>query len=138
MSLILALVLSLQDAAQEVDPLAPLPEPEVQQLIDAPPLPAATPAPQVARARNCPTREFRGNIVFDETPPRRSVVILCADSDDPADYETLLQSAKREIAFNDQFTVASRSELLAKIDAELLALAEEKDPSVEAVTPVGR
>ena len=97
MSIILALALSLQDVAQEVDPLAPLPEPEIEEIIDAAPtLPPAM--PQVVRARTCPTRSFTGEIVFDETPPRRSAVILCADSNDPADYEKMLRSAKLYLA----------------------------------------
>ena len=134
MSIILALALSLQDASQEVDPLAPLPEPEVEQLLDTPP----TPQPPAVRGGACPTRSFTGEIVFDETPPRRSAVILCAESDESGVYETMLRSAKREIAFNDLFTVESRSELMARIDEELAALAEEARPSVEEAAPVGR
>lgn len=134
MSIILALALSLQDAAQEVDPLAPLPEPEIEQLIDTPPAP---PSPAV-RGGTCPTRSFRGEIVFDETPPRRSAVILCADSDDPADYETMLRSAKREVAFNDLFTIESRSKLLARIDEELAALDDSETTLVTEDQPLGR
>lgn len=135
--LLLSLALSFQDATQEVDPLAPLPEPEIEQVIDAEVAPPE-PAPEVARARNCPTRTFRGEIVFDETPPRRSAVILCADSNDPADYVAMLESAKREVAFNDRFTVASRSELMARIDEELAALAEEASAPVEDPATSGR
>ena len=132
--IIAAMTLSVQDAAQEIDPLAPLPDIEAPLATPAPPVEP----PAIARARNCPTRSFVGEIVFDETPPRRSAVILCADSDDPDDYATMLRSAKREVAFTDRFTVASRAALMARIDAELAALADEAATSVEAPVPSGR
>ena len=137
MSLVLA-VLSLiaQDAAPAVDPLAPLPE--VEPVETPEPDIERAPSPQVARARLCPTRSFRGEIVFDEDPPRRSAVILCADSNEPADYEAMLRSAKREVAFNGLFTIESRSALMARIDEALAALAEETSPSAEEAAPVGR
>lgn len=142
MSVILvAMLLGLQEApAQEIpypdvdlenDPLAPLPD--VEEVLE--PL---SPPPEVARAAACPTRKFESEIEFVGPPARRSSVILCADSDDPADYESMLRSAKREIAFNERFTISSRSALLAAIDAELDALAEQSAASIEGAVPIGR
>ncbi|MBW0144588.1 hypothetical protein [Sphingomicrobium clamense] len=141
MSIMLAiLVLGLQDAPQsklaypdvslENDPLAPLPEPEMAS--------EPAPPPEVVRAAQCPTRKFEGEIEFVGPPSRRSPIILCADSNDPADYEKMLRSAKRQIAFNADFTVGSRSDFMAAIDAELATLAEGEGTSVEAPVAVGR
>ena len=146
--------LTYPDVALERDPLAPLPEGEEEEAVEVAGVSqvageaiadeAAAPGEAVAQAPapipTCPTRMFEAPMVLVGPGGRERAtnVILCANSDDPQDYATMLRSARAKILFDENFTLASRSAFMEQVDAELATLDESADPSVEAQVPVGR
>ncbi|MCJ8190454.1 hypothetical protein [Sphingomicrobium aestuariivivum] len=72
----------------------------------------------------CATRAFAADAetVGEDGEKRVSRIVLCADSDDPATYRTMLESAKEQIGKTDQLSAESREELLGAIDEEIASL----------------
>ncbi|MCM8557371.1 hypothetical protein [Sphingomicrobium sediminis] len=74
-------------------------------------------------AKNCPTRGFEANFDrIEDGQARQTRVYLCAQSDDPADYRTMLLSARQRISIAEELTTASRAKLLSDIDREIAAV----------------
>ncbi|NNC47176.1 MAG: hypothetical protein HKO13_01925 [Sphingomonas sp.] len=80
-------------------------------------------------ASDCPGRIFATKVgmTSDDGKKQSREIKLCGESDDPAEWITLLESAKEKVMRMDAIDAAAKASLLDDIDAEIERTQSEAD-----------